>query len=295
MKKDIKGIIASAAMSVAIGLQFIFIKKTLNAFGGNIVNFMFARFALAILTLPLILPKNIKALLSDMRLGGLCLILPCANLLLQTAGTMACEVATVGYVSSLGPVITLAASAVINKEKLTAPNVIGMVCAFGGALLIGFGKENPGASFGWGALLILLALVARSLYSSLKAKGPFEYSAKEITFAQIFWGAAFYFILFVFFGNKTAFIDSLSLFKIRDTLSLLYTGLISLTLVYLLNNYSLSKISVALSGVASNLTFVVTVASGVAFLGEKISGLSVTGSIVIIIGVSVAAISPKAQ
>ena len=55
--------------------------------------------------------------------------------------------------------------------------------------------------------------------------------------------------------------------------------------MYLLNNYSLSEISVAASGVMSNLTFVVTLLSGVFLLSEKINAWAVVGSVLIAFGV----------
>ena len=68
-------------------------------------------------------------------------------------------------------------------------------------------------------------------------------------------------------------------------ISLLYVSFISLTAVYLLNNISISKISVTATGILSNLTFIVTLASGLIFMKEEISVLSIIGAVIIMAGV----------
>jgi drug/metabolite transporter (DMT)-like permease len=107
----------------------------------------------------------------------------------------------------------------------------------------------------------------------------------ELTFAQLFWGAVMFLVTSAFFGGFTSVGGIFKSLDTMNVISLIYTGLVSLTAVYFLNNFSISKISVAATGILSNLTFVVTLASGIVFMKEKISVLSIAGAAVIMAGV----------
>ncbi len=288
-KASLKGIAAATLMSVFIGLQFYFIKSLMNIFENRVFSFLALRFLLAaLILLPLCAVKKIslKKIL-DLKLMLLSLLLPFLNLSFQTFGVKLSSVTSVGYVSSLGPVITLAVSAVILKTKPTARQIFAIAAAFVGAALIYFGK-NAEVKLDTGALMIFAALLFRSLYAALSRTPAKSCTPLELTAVQIFWGLVFFAAAFAFENKGFSFSNMAALIKPMGAggwIKLLYVSLVSLNAVYFLNNYSLSKISVAASGVMSNLTFAVTLLSGVFLLGERITAWAAVGSGLIAFGV----------
>ena len=288
-KVSLKGIAAATLMSIFIGLQFYFIKSLMNIFENRVFSFLALRFLLAaVILLPVCALKKIslKKFL-NLKLMLLSLLLPILNLTFQTFGVKLSSVTSVGYISSLGPVITLAVSAVVLKTKPTARQIFAITAAFAGAALIYFGK-NAEVRLDMGALLIFAALLFRSLYAALSRTTAKSCTPLELTAVQIFWGLVFFAAAFVWENRGLSLSNMAALIKpmgAKGWINLLYVSLISLDAVYLLNNYSLSEISVAASGVMSNLTFVVTLLSGVFLLSEKINAWAIVGSALIAFGV----------
>ena len=284
-KKDKKGYAAACLMSVLIGIQFIFIKYSLESFDDNILMLLFVRFIIAFIAiLPFCLKINFKdAFRKEVII--LSLIQPCINLLLQTYGVASSDVSAVAYISATGPVITLLLSWAILKNKPKGKQFVAVVLVTAGAFVINIGSGEGGSLWQIGSLLIFLSLVTRSLFA-VKIKDIIEdIDIKSICFAQIMWGLIFYFFTFIIFGKEYNLISALTSLDLKAIGSLLYISVISLNLVYFLNNYSLSKITVTVSGILSNITFIVTLLSGIFFLGEEITVWGIVGSVVIIIGV----------
>lgn len=285
--KTTAGYISATVMSVLIGIQFIFIKNITQPFEGNILQLLCVRFLIGLIPFLFILKKISFKKVFSKNFIFLAVLQPFLNLLAQTYGVVYTSVSSVAYVSSVGPLITLILSAAILKEKINKKQMIGMLMAVGGAVMVVTGRNEGLKGFGFGSLLIFIALVFRSLYS-VKSKGKTESAGvAELTFAQLFLGALMFLITSVFFGGFSSVKGILVSLDFMNIISLLYTGLISLTAVYFLNNFSISKISVAATGILSNLTFVVTLASGILFMHEKISVLSIIGAVVIMTGVIV--------
>lgn len=282
-----KGVIASIVMSVIIGLQFYFIKGLTKIFSDNLLSFIAIRFFIALVAIIFFIPKSAfkKALNKKMILFSF--IAPFCNIMAQTYGVALCDVTTVGYVSSIGPLITVMAGWLVLKEKISKSQVFSLVLVISGTVLIA-SKGGGSSIVGLGSLLILSALICRSIYAVLSKKQSENYSFLELSFAQILWGfvwftlAALIFEGFSFVENFGIILSEIGFF---DILSLFYVSVCSITIVYILNNYTISKISIRLSGIMSNLTFVITLISGVVLLGEKITLPALLGSALIIIGV----------
>ncbi len=286
-QKTSAGYISATVMSVLIGVQFIFIKNITGPFEGHIIQLLCVRFLIAMVPFLFLIKKvSLKKVFSK-NFVFLAVLQPFLNLLAQTYGVAYTSVSSVAYVTSIGPLITIVLRAVILKEKISKKQLIGMALAVGVAVLVVIGKNEGLKGFGFGSILIFVALIFRSLYS-VKSKGKTKsVGVAELTFAQLFWGAVMFLVTSLFFGGFSSVKDILTSLDTLNIVSLVYTGLISLTAVYFLNNFSISKISVAATGILSNLTFVVTLASGILFMKEKLSLLSIAGAVIIMAGVIV--------
>jgi drug/metabolite transporter (DMT)-like permease len=284
-EKTSAGYISATVMSVLIGIQFIFIKNITGPFEGSILQLLGIRFLIAMLPFVFLIKKISLKKVFTKNFVFLALLQPFLNLIAQTYGVVYTSVSSVAYVTSIGPLITIVLSALILKEKINKKKIIGLVLAVGGAVMVVVGKSEGLKGFGIGGILIFVALVFRSLYS-VKSKGKTKsVSVAELTFAQLFWGTVMFLVTSAFFGGFVSIGRILMSLDTMNIISLIYTGLISLTAVYFLNNFSISKISVAATGILSNLTFVVTLASGILFMKEKISILSIAGAVIIMAGV----------
>lgn len=287
-KNSFKGIFAALFMSIIIGLQFYFIKELTEIFSDGLLSFIALRFLIAFIPIMFFIGKATpkKAFRKEMVL--LSLISPFVNIMVQTYGVKLSEVTSVGYISSLGPVITLIMGSVVLKTKITKRQIFSLFVVGLGTVLIELKNQGETSFFNIGALLIFSALFTRSLYAVLSKKESENYTPFELSFAQIMWGFIYFSVSAVIFELdfiSSELIPILTKLNFFDILSLFYVSVCSITIVYWLNNYSLSKISIQLSGIMSNLTFVVTLLSGVFLSGESISLVSGIGAGLIIIGV----------
>lgn len=282
-----KGVMASIVMSVIIGFQFYFIKGLTKIFSENLLSFTALRFFIALIGIIFFIPKSAFKKAFNKKMILLSLIAPFCNIMAQTYGVALCDVTTVGYVSSIGPAITVIAGWLVLKEKISKSQVFSLALVILGTVLIS-AKGGSSSVIGFGSLLILSALICRSIYAVLSKKQSENYSFLELSFAQILWGFVWFVIaalIFEGFSFAENFGNFLSEIMFFDILSLFYVSVCSITIVYILNNYSISKISIRLSGIMSNLTFVITLISGVVLLGEKTTLPALLGASFIIIGI----------
>lgn len=282
-----KGVIASIVMSVIIGLQFYFIKGLTKIFSKNLLSFIALRFFIALIAIIFFIPKSAFKKAFNKKMILFSLIAPFCNIMAQTYGVALCDVTTVGYVSSIGPAITVMAGWLVLKEKISKSQILSLALVVAGTVLIA-SKGGNSSIIGLGSLLILAALICRSIYAVLSKKQSGNYSFLELSFAQMLWGFVWFTLAaLIFEGISFAenFGNILSEIGFFDILSLFYVSVCSITIVYILNNYTISKISIRLSGIMSNLTFVITLISGVVLLGEKATLPALVGSTLIIIGI----------
>ncbi len=277
-------------MSVIIGLQYIFIKNILAIFGENVFLLLAVRFLFSLIPLLFFIPKIHLPLIFNKGIILFSLIQPFFNLIFQTYGVKMLNVTTVGYLTALNPIFNVAASLIFLKEKITKKQFYYILLAVGGCILAASANASTTEISIAGILLIICSLILRSLYS-VKSKDLCEkYSLLDITFSQLMWG----FILFGIsalvsgqYANTKMIAQTMSN---SDYISLIYLSMMSLTAAYYLNNYVISKITVITTGVLNNLTFFVTVFSGVFFRKETIPFLSIIGSTMILAGIIMTAL-----
>ncbi len=284
-KKTALGYICAVLMSLFIGLQFVFIKNIVEPFEGKILQLLFIRFALCLAPFIFFIKKIKFKSIFDKNIILLSVLQPFLNLLAQTYGVALTSVTSVAYVTSIGPLLTILLSAAILKEKISGKQTAGIAMVISGAVIVVWGRGKGLSGFGIGSLLIFAALALRSLYSVLSKEKTKDIDAATLTFGQLFWGMIMFLISSLIFGGFAGLKDIVISLDMMGIISLLYVSFISLTAVYLLNNISISKISVTATGILSNLTFIVTLASGLIFMKEEISVLSIIGAVIIMAGV----------
>ncbi len=276
-------------MSLVIGLQYIFIKDILAIFGDNIFLLLFLRFFLSILPFVFFIKKIEFKMLLNGRIIVLSLIQPFFNLILQTYGVQLLPVTIVGYLTALNPIFNMSASLIFLKEKVNLKQVFYIILAVSGCILSSIGGASLQRFTIGGVALIVGSLILRSLYSISSKNLSKDCVPLTITFSQLFWGTLLFCISAGIGGQFSAIGSIIKSMQGMDWLSFIYLSFMSLSVAYFLNNYVISKITVITTGVLNNLTFLVTILSGVLFMKEKIGIASIIGSIMILIGVVMAA------
>jgi len=242
------------------------------------------RFIAALLPMLFFL-KGFKAkVLINKRILLICLVQPVANVIAQTYAASAADAALIAYLTALCPLTMYLAGRIFMKETAPPQFFIFMAVSVAGAILSASAKGQVERISIAGVLWIISSLVFRGLYSVQAKKGQAFFSPAEITISQMFWGAVVFGVASILAGEIFDAPRLLRSLGIWDIAAIGYLSLGSLALAYGFNNFVLGNLSVTMSGMLNNLTFVSTLASGFV-LGEPIGWQGLAGSALIVFGV----------
>ncbi len=283
MNKTATGHIA-ALITIAIwGTTFISTKILLVDF--TPIEILFFRFLLGLLVLIIVYPKRLK--LKDRKqeftfaAAGLCGI--CLYYLLENIALTVTTASNVGVIISIAPFFTAVLSHIFMKteEKRKARFFIGFFVAMVGICLISFnGRElelNP-----IGDILAVVAALVWSVYSLLTRKiSSYGYNTVQTTRRIFTYGIVFMLpFLFVFDLN----LDIQKVVKPEYALNLLYLGIGASALCFVTWNYAVKMLGAVKTSVYIYMVPVITVATSVIVLKEKITWVSAIGTILTLIG-----------
>ena len=185
---------------------------------------------------------------------------------------------------ALNPAITMAISAVVLGERLSARRWAGVALAlFGVAVVVSRGDFSSFASGGVGAgeLLMFAAVTSWALYTILGRKVLGGLSPLAATNYAALWGT-------VLLGAVAApQFDTLhpSQFDARLILSLLYLGVLGTALAFVWYYMSVKKVGASSASIFNNLVPVFGVAISVLVLGEALLPSMLIGGAIAIAGV----------
>jgi drug/metabolite transporter (DMT)-like permease len=207
-------------------------------------------------------------------------------MLLALARTSA---AVVGVAMSAAPAITTALAAVFLKERI-GPRTAAGIClaALGIAALQSGGAATAGAAAGavWGCLLAVGAAASESIFNVMAKRlaagiGPRLASAAVMATAALMLG-----LLSLATGERVA----LGELGLERALAIVYIGLFSSALAYILWYTGVARLPVSAAGVFSGLMPLSSFALSIAFLGERPRALAFAGSALAIAGVLLCAV-----
>ena len=189
----------------------------------------------------------------------------------------------VGVIISIAPFFTAVLSHIFMKteEKLKIQFFIGFFVAMVGICLISFnGRElelNP-----IGDILAVAAALIWSLYSLLTRKiSSYGYNTVQTTRRIFTYGIVFMLpFLFVFDFN----LDIQKVVKPEYALNLIYLGIGASALCFVTWNYAVKMLGAVKTNVYIYMVPVITVATSVIVLREKITWVSAIGTILTLIG-----------
>ena len=262
---------ALLTVSAAWGLSFIVMKDAIQRQSVN--NFLFTRFALAVIVMILIRPQTIKLFNKDLlQRGGLAGIFLGLGYIAQTLGLEGTGAAITGFITGLYVVLTPLIASIVLKEKITKFTWLCIaVATFGLGLLsirgfsVGIGEMFVLAS----AVLFAAHIIALSKWSS--GRDVYAMTVIQLTMCAILAGLA-------------SAVEGYSLPPDRGVWSVvIFTAVFATALAFIVQTWSQAHMSA--TKVAVILTMEVVFAALFAILlgGERLTLQTAIGGILVVV------------
>jgi drug/metabolite transporter (DMT)-like permease len=262
---------ALLTVSAAWGLSFIVMKDAIQRQSVN--NFLFTRFALAVIVMILIRPQTIKLFNKDLlQRGGLAGIFLGLGYIAQTLGLERTGAAITGFITGLYVVLTPLIASIVLKEKITKFTWLCIaVATFGLGLLsirgfsVGIGEMFVLAS----AVLFAAHIIALSKWSS--GRDVYAMTVIQLTMCAILAGLA-------------SAVEGYSLPPDRGVWSVvIFTAVFATALAFIVQTWSQAHMSA--TKVAVILTMEVVFAALFAILlgGERLTLQTAIGGILVVV------------
>ncbi len=274
----------AALLTILIwGTTFISTKILLTGF--QPVEILFFRFIMGYLVLLTAYPHHIKRLGGKQEItfaaAGFCGV--CLYYLLENVSLTYTMASNVGVIISVAPFITaiLAHLFMKSEERLQINFLIGFIVAMTGIILISFNgsqlKLNP-----VGDILAFAAAFVWACYSILtKRIGSFGLPVILTTRRTFFYGILFMIptlFLFDFQLDMPRFTD------MKNLLNILYLGIGASALCFVTWNYAVKILGAVKTSIYIYMVPAITVITSMLVLKEKVTFLSITGTILAVVG-----------
>lgn len=274
----------AALLTILIwGTTFISTKILLTDF--QPVEILFFRFIMGYLVLLTAYPHHIKRLGGKQEItfaaAGFCGV--CLYYLLENVSLTYTMASNVGVIISVAPFITaiLAHLFMKSEERLQINFLIGFIVAMTGIILLSFNgsqlKLNP-----VGDILAFAAAFVWACYSILtKRIGSFGLPVILTTRRTFFYGILFMIptlFLFDFQLDMPRFTD------MKNLLNILYLGIGASALCFVTWNYAVKILGAVKTSIYIYMVPAITVITSMLVLKEKVTFLSITGTILAVVG-----------
>jgi len=212
---------------------------------------------------------------------------PCFYFICETMGVKYASVSEVGIFVAFIPVFATILAFFILKERPYGKQAVFILISVSGAVfdvVMSGSFEYKGSIVG---ILFLVGLVlASGGYNITTRKSSESFTAIEITFFMICFGAVFFtvarLIEMIGTGAGRSF---MMLFTIRGAVPILYLGALSSIFGFFLLNYILARLSVASAAVFVQLASVAAILSGILIVGDALYWFQIVSGALILIGV----------
>jgi len=285
-----KPYLAGVGFATIFGLSFLFAKEALDYVDPlRLLAFRFALAALVMTALTLCGVGKVNLWGKDLRpLLRIALLQPVAYFVSETVGLRFVTSSQAGMMIALIPILVAIFSAVFLKEKTTLPQWAFILLSVSGVAVIVFMQQvrEGGASL-IGLLLLFCAVTAAAMFNIVSRHATGKFSPFEITFFMMWTGAIVFNAMAAtshFFAGTLADYGAVLIYP-DVWIGILYLGLLSSVVAFLLVNYSLSKIPASQSAVFANVGTVVAVLAGVGLRAEPFYWYSALGVVMILTGV----------
>lgn len=279
--------LAGISSSIIFGFSFLFTKNAIESL--STFELLFLRFTAAFVSMSiLVLFKIIKVDFKGKDKKILIMIAlwqPIIYFIMETLGLQRIASSQAGVMMALIPVIVALLGIFMLGEVPKIVQVVYILISVCGVVLTVIGSGEASQKNYFGVLFILLAVICAALFNIFSRRASVYFTPYEITYAMMFIGMIVFGCIFIFIGIKNGNLNILPKLSLKVVVSVVYLGLFSSVLAYLLVNYNLSRLPASQSAVFANLTTVVSIIAGVAFKNEEFGIYKIIGSVLIILGV----------
>ncbi len=276
------------------GTTFISTKVLLQSFSP--IEILFLRFTIGFGLLLAAYPHRLKVKEKKQELyfaaAGLCGVT--LYYLLENIALTYTLASNVGVITSIAPFFTaIFAHIFLDREKLRVQFFMGFVAAMIGIFLISFNGNQNLELNPLGDILAVLAAIVWAGFSVLSKKiSSFHYNTIQSTRRIFFYGLLFMIPALFIFGFKP---DTAQLIRPVNLLNILFLGFGASALCFVTWNCAVKILGAVKTSVYIYMVPVITVATSMLVLRETITGISVFGIALTLVGLFISEIKPSVK
>lgn len=273
-KNKTLGTLAALVSNIIFGFSFMFSKTALKVSHPLII--LSVRFTAAFLFMSILAAlRIIKLNYRGKNLLGLtfmALAQPFAYFILEIYGIKYTSSALSGIIISLISVAAVFLSFIFLKEKPTVIQIICSAVSLCGVVAISILGGNGGKNYLGGILCLILAVLCAAAFNLFSRKESKNFTAAERTYFMFLISfIGFNAVSFAVFRQN--YIPSVltALSHSEFVIAVVFLGIISSCITFLLYNYATGQISIIRSSTFANISTVVSVLAGIIILKEDMS------------------------
>lgn len=236
-----------------------------------------------ILIIAMLTPNNFKVTKKNLSAIIILAFIAVFHLWIQITGLKFTSAVNTGWIIGISPVFIAIFGFLFFKEKMTLTNILGMLIAFFGLLLL-IGKGNPfriGFVSHLGDLLVVASTITWAIYSIVNKKISLNFSPM-MTILYLF--AAMLIIILPFTINAND-ISAVAHLSIKGLIAILFLGIFCTGMAYVLWSQSLNELDASKVGAFLYVEPFVTVFSSWLILNETIGIITILSGVIILVGV----------
>ncbi len=284
--KMVLATLAALGAQIIFGFSFMFTKIGLNYASPLTVitdRYMVAFIALSMVML--ITGTKIKTCKGIGKLVLMSVLQPVLYFIFESYGIEMTTSAFSSIMISLIPVVAMLSGIFLLNEIPSPMQYVFTALSVIGVVIMALAGNADGTVTPLGVLLLFGAVVSSVGYNIVSRKISAEFSVFERTYAMTVIGLVV-FIVIALIENIHTPVKLISAFSVPVyTVSILYLGIVSSVVAFMLLNFANTYLPVAKTTVFANITTVVSVFAGIVFLKEKFSVEAVISTVMIITGV----------
>ena len=286
------GCLCAIGCETIFGLSYVFTKQATNV--ATAFQFLGWRFLIAAIFMSVcILLGLIKVSFKGKNMHPLFLVAVCNPAIYyigETIGISHTTAAESGVILASIPVASLVASTLILREKPFKTQIIGILITLIGVIITVFAAGAQSSLSVVGYLFLFIGVISYALYAVFVEKAN-AFTSAEITYIMMVTGALLFGTVALIEGISAGTLSELITLPLHETgflVAILYSGICSSILGFILSNTAIALIGVNRTASFIGLSTVVAIIAGVLALGESFSVFQVIGAAVIIAGVYIA-------
>lgn len=280
--------LAGVIMAVIFGFSFMFSKNALDSL--STFELLFWRFFTASLVMTiLVIIGVIKVNLGRKNILPLMVVgiwQPIIYFMMETMGLKYTSSSEAGVMMAFIPVLVAIFAAFLLDEKPSRLQSIFIIISVAGVITIVLGGGSSGGGGRIEGIIFLLgAVFSAAMFNIFSRRASQKFTPYEITYFMMIIGTVVFGGIFLIQGVISGNLNIISRITPGALTSILYLGILSSIVAFLLVNYSLLKLPASQSAVFANLTTVVSVIAGITIRNEAFELYKILGAVLIVAGV----------